>query len=81
MAFDSRFVTISFEWVKNKLRQITRPRQKKLADSENICVWTYEKGPRVIWLDLELNTAILDEYDDYKSSRAKLFVFYTIYGS
>ena len=35
---------------------------KKLADS---CVWTYEKGPLVIRLDLESNNYIMDDYDDY----------------
>ena len=54
-----------------KIRRITRPRltiKKKLADSENICVWTYEKGPQVIRLGLESNTNILDEYFEYLPS-------------
>ena len=55
-----------FDWMPLiKIQQITRPLltiQKKLADSENICVWTYEKGPQVIWLDLKSNTNILDKY-------------------
>ena len=49
-----------------KIRQITRPRlaiRQKLTALENICVWTYE--PRVIRLDLESNTYILDNYDEY----------------
>ena len=55
----------------------TSPRySKKLADSENICVWTYEKGPWVIRLDLKSNTNILDEYFKCLPSQAKLFVFY-----
>ena len=29
---------------------------------KNTCVWTYENGPRVIRLDLESDTNILDEY-------------------
>ena len=45
-----------------KFRQIIRPR---LAIQKNICVWTYEKEPRVIQLNLESNTYILDGYDDY----------------
>ena len=35
----------------SKIQRINRPRvefEKKLADSENICVSTYEKGPQVI---------------------------------
>ena len=36
--------------------------EKKIVDSENICVWTYEKGPRVIRLGLKSNTYILDDY-------------------
>ena len=39
---------------------------KKLADSENIPVWTYEKGPQVIGLNLESNTYILDDYLDIR---------------
>ena len=41
----------------SKIQRINRPRvefEKKLADSENICVSTYEKGPQVIWLDSSL---------------------------
>ena len=33
---------------------------------QNIFAWTFEKGPRVIRLDLELNTYILEDYDEYK---------------
>ena len=49
-----------------KIPQITQPRLaiwQKLATSENIGVWTYEKRPRVIRLDLESKTYILDDYD------------------
>ena len=51
-----------------KIRRLTRPLlaiRQKLAASENICVWTYEKRPQVIRLDLKSNTYILDDYDDY----------------
>ena len=44
-----------------KIRRITWPRQaiqQKFAASENICVWTYEKRPQVIRLDLESSTFI-----------------------
>ena len=51
-----------------KLGRITGPRlaiRQKLAASKNICVWTYEKRPRVISLESESNTCILDEYGEY----------------
>ena len=51
-----------------KLGRITRPPlaiRQKLAASENIRVWTYEKRPRVIRLESESNTCILDEYGEY----------------
>ena len=52
----------------SKLWQITRLgdaiRQNR-ADSEIICVWTYEKVPRIICLDPKSNTYILDYYDNY----------------
>ena len=44
------------EGVQSKLGRITRPRlaiQQKFAASENICVWTYKKRPRVIRLESE----------------------------
>ena len=53
---------------KSKIRQITRPHlaiQQKLSALENIRVWNYEKRPQVICLDLESNTYILNDYDDY----------------
>ena len=37
----------------------------KLANSEIICVGTYEKVVRIIRLNPELNTYILDEYGKY----------------
>ena len=49
-----------------KIRRITWHRlaiQKKLATSSIICVWTFKKAPRVIWIDLKLNTNISDKYD------------------
>ena len=51
-----------------KLPQITGPgisNHQKIADSEIICVWTYEKVPQIICLDPELHTNILEDYDDY----------------
>ena len=66
-----------------KIRRINRPGIaicEKLADSENICVWTYEKGPRSIRLDPESHTYILDDYDDYWMSHLKLLLFLPIYG-
>ena len=48
-----------------KIRQITRlcfPICQKLAASGIICVWTYEKVGRVIRLESESNTCILDKY-------------------
>ena len=50
---------------RTKIWRITRLRlaiQQKLAALENICVWTYKRRPRVIRLDFELNTYILDDY-------------------
>ena len=35
------------------------------ANPETVCVWTYEKVPRIIGLISEFNTYILDEYDNY----------------
>ena len=55
----------------NKIQQITRPR---LAIQKKLGIWkifVYEKGPRVIRLDLESNTNILDEYFEYLPSRVK----------
>ena len=52
----------------SKIRQITRPRfaiRQKLAALGIICVWTYEKLDRVIRLESESNTWILDEYGKY----------------
>ena len=50
----------------------TLPRySKKLAASPIICVWTYKQGPRVIWLDLESNTNILDKSFEYLSSQVE----------
>ena len=50
------------------IRQITRPRLaigQKLAALGIIRVWTYEKVGRVIRLESESNTCILDEYGEY----------------
>ena len=58
-----------------KLRQITQPGIaicQKLADSEIICVWTYEKVPWIIRFNPKSNTYILDDYDDYFSSQVEL---------
>ena len=58
-----------------KLRRITQPSiaiLQKLADSEVICVWSFEEGLRVIPLDPESNTYILDDFDNYLSSRVNL---------
>ena len=51
-----------------KIRRITRPRfaiRQKLAASEIIRLWNYEKVGRVIWLEYKSNTCILDEYGEY----------------
>ena len=51
-----------------KLGQIIRPWiaiRLKLADSEIICVGTYEKVVGIIRLNPESNTYILDEYGKY----------------
>ena len=48
-----------------KIWQIAQPRfaiQQKFAASGIIRVWTYEKVGRVIRLESESNTCILDEY-------------------
>ena len=48
--------------------KIQRPRfafRQKLTASGIICVWTYEKVGRVIRLESESNTCILDEYGEY----------------
>ena len=42
--------------------EIMKSIHQKLADLENILVWTYEKGPQSIRLDPESNTYILDDY-------------------
>ena len=66
-----------------KLWQITRPGitiRQKLADSDNICLGTYEKGPQflttslipIFWTIMRINCRV-------KSSQLKLFVFLTIY--
>ena len=58
----STFLAVGF-----KLWQITWPGiaiRQKLANSEIISLWTYEKLPRIICLDPKSNTYILDDYDD-----------------
>ena len=67
----------------SKIRRITWLRfaiRQKLADSGIIRVWTYEKVGRVIQLESESNTCILDKYGEYFSSRTEVFLFSTIYG-
>ena len=47
---------------------IARPHfaiRQKLVASGIICAWTYEKVGRVIRLETESNTCILDEYGEY----------------
>ena len=56
--------------VECKIRRITWPHfaiRQKLASSGIIRVWIYEKVGRVIWLESELNTCILDEYGEYST--------------
>ena len=54
--------------VSGKLWRITRlgvAIRQKLANSEIICVSTYDKSMVIICLDPNLNNYILDDYGDY----------------
>ena len=65
---DSVYILGRRRGVSNKLGQIIWPClaiRPKLAASENIRVWTYEKRPRVIRHVSELKTCILHEYGEY----------------
>ena len=51
-----------------KILRITWTRfaiRQKLTTLGIICVWTYKKVGRVIWLESKSNTSILDEYGKY----------------
>ena len=71
------FVTVGFgleSILGIKIWRITLPSiaiHQKLADSENIRVWAYEKGPRIIRLNPQSNSYIFDKSDNYWSRRVE----------
>ena len=58
--------------LEGKLWWILRPGitfRLKFADSSIFRVWTYKNLPRSIWYSPDLNTYILDEFDEFLSKR------------
>ena len=60
-------------FIQGKLRRILQPGiaiRLNFAASWIICEWTYDEFPRSIRFDLESNTYIMGEYDEYMLKRS-----------